>query len=169
MTMKRRGRSTAIPILLTAWLLCPQLLHAAAGVADVAGEDPGLFLVMLFMLAAFVIAFLILGVLALGVLVVVAASLALGIVSAAALAGIYHRSVNTGFRIFNYLLFCTAGAGGGALAGWLLQYSRLVPLSWSTSVGLGAAAGIGCGCLGAAVWLRLLKTLSRVVLRKSNP
>jgi hypothetical protein len=93
-----------------------------AGVADVAEEDPGLFLLMMFMLMGAVIAvFICLGV---GLLLsgIISLMIAAGIVSISAFMAWYNKSIYAGVKWFVYLSFAIIGIAGGIVGSVLIGY-----------------------------------------------
>jgi hypothetical protein len=120
-------------ILFTLFCLLPVLLPAQvdssayegkAGVADVAEEDPGLFLLMMFMLMGAVIAvFICLGV---GLLLsgIISLMIAAGIVSISAFMAWYNKSIYAGVKWFVYLTFAIIGIAGGIVGSLLIGYFR---------------------------------------------
>lgn len=86
---------------------------ASAGVADVAGEDSGLFLFMMALLFGFV------GMIVFGVLILMIIALIVllltgaGVFSLSVLVGWYHNSVAKGLNTFLYLGMSSLGIFGG--------------------------------------------------------
>lgn len=84
-----------------------------AGIADVADEDPGLFMFMMIFLVGLIVAIIVsligAGLLALFIFLLTAA----GILSVSVFMAWYKRSVYTGLKWFVYLSFCIAGMVGG--------------------------------------------------------
>ena len=101
-------------------LLYPQLTSAAAGVADVANEDPGLFMVMMALLAIFICVALVglfLFFILLGTVFLLAS---VGIITFAVIETLYHRSLGRGFRILLRTAFTVAGFLSGIFLLFLL-------------------------------------------------
>ena len=132
-----------------------------AGIADVADEDPGLFIfMMIFLLGLIVSIFVCLigaAILALFAFLLVAA----GIVSVSVFVGLYKRSVFTGLKWFIYLSFGIAGALGVSLLCFLLYQFGDTSYSLNTLLSWGIPAGLAGGLLGG--WILL--TISKAVYR----
>ncbi|WP_276135206.1 hypothetical protein [Polluticoccus soli] len=126
-------------------LLLPQLAFAAAGVADVADDDPNLFVVMMAMLLAFVVLMLI-GLLVFALFVGGALLLAgMGIFSLSVISGWYHRSFVKGVSTFFRLSLVAMGLVGGVLFALVLHLLKVplasYPSTWILVAVAGAAAG----------------------------
>lgn len=90
-------------------LFIPLASIAKAGIADVAEEDPSLFMMMVIIILAFVIMMLagiIIICLVAGIVMLLVGA---GILSLSVFAGWYHRSVSKGISTFLHLSFATAG------------------------------------------------------------
>lgn len=124
-----------------------------AGVMDVADEDPGLFIVMMFMLVGAILVFFLLFVfsalLALAAFLSSALFIGAGIFTASFFIGWYNKSFSAGFRWLCMLIFGFFGLGAGAFVCWLLSwiwpnyFTFLEILYWG--VGIGALSGGACG------------------------
>ena len=101
--------------------LLPVLLFAQAnsshigkaGIADVADEDPGLFIVMMLILCAFSAAFLAIGIFSALALSVLTAFIVGGVISMSVFVGFYQRSVTKGLKFFMALAGTLVGAALG--------------------------------------------------------
>lgn len=133
-----------------------------AGVADVAEDDPGLLVFMLFIAIGWVFAAFLCLIAAAIAVAVILGMVAAGIVSASVLIGWYQRSIYKGVKWFVYFLFAFGGLFAGALVGLIFyriqhyKYSLAETLSWGISVG--AISGLLAG------WV--LVNISRIVYRK---
>lgn len=149
------------PFLSYVLLALPLAAHAAAGVADVAGDDPGLFLMMLMMLIAFGMALAVLLVVSFALICLFVLFLLSGILSISVVIAWVQKSFLSGLRWFLRLLFISLGmivgmvllvfvrvyepvhfpiarwalicGIGGAMAGWVGYYfvSRIFRMAWN--------------------------------------
>lgn len=129
-------------------LLLPQLAFAAAGVADVADDDPNLFVVMIAMLLAFFVLVLV-GLLGFALFVGGVLLLAgMGIFSVSVILGWFHRSFTKGLSIFFRLSLVAAGLVGSGLLLFVLYILEVplvaAPAFWILMAFAGAAAGWVC-------------------------
>jgi hypothetical protein len=156
----------------TAWLaasfiLLPLFAQAGAGVTDVADEDPGLFLMMMFLLAGFIGVCILAAGAALVALAVCCCMIFAGTLTVSILAGWYRQSATSGLKAFVRLLFTLFGCLAGALAGWILRIWLVHSPSSATVIADAAASG------GAAGWLiaNLLLATARRLLQagRSEP
>jgi hypothetical protein len=133
--------------------------HGRAGVADVADEDPGLFIVMMIVLVGLITS-IILGLVVIAVLFFSISALVVGgIVSFSAVLGWYHKSLRTGIRSLVFI-FSTMLGGGAGIIGYflfiLLKHSHFqieYPLVFST---IGGMVG---GIIGGWVALKVIDKL----------
>lgn len=154
-----------IALLLPVMALVAQMDSAAyqgkAGIADVADEDPGLFMFMMIFLLGLIVAIIVsligASLLALFIFLLTAA----GILSASVFMAWYKKSFYTGLKWFVYLSFSIAGMVGVSLVCLLLCRFGDIGYTLKTLVSWGVPAGLAGGLL--AGWLVL--TISRVVYR----
>lgn len=145
-------------LLLPAALLLAQADTSAyqgkAGVADVAEDDPGLFVFMMIFLLGLIVAgiFALIGagIIALFVFLLTAA----GILSVSVLMGWYKKSFYTGLQWFVYLSFCAAGLVGVAFVCFLVHRFGDTGYSLKTMLSWGLPAGLAGGLLGG--WMVLM-------------
>ena len=137
-----------------------------AGIADVAEDDPGLFIFMMFMLMVIILALMFTVVLA-GVFWALLMGLAFaGIVSMSVFMGWYQKSVSAGLIWFVLLCFGFVGVGGG-----MLIYLFAVGVSdWEYNTGnmllYAAPAGLLGGLLAGWIFLKVMKRLLEFVKTK---
>lgn len=132
-----------------------------AGIADVAEDDPGLFMMMMIFLLGLVVAILISLVIAGMVALFIFLLTAAGILSVSVFMGWYKRSIYTGVKWFVYLSFSIAGIAGVSLVCLLLHRFRDMDYSLKTLLSWSIPAGLIGGLL--AGWVVL--TVSRAVYR----
>jgi hypothetical protein len=140
-------------------LLLPQLARAAAGVADVAENDPVVFVAMMVLLLGFVgmiIAGLFIFAVLAGIVILMAA---MGILSLSLFAGWYTRSVSKGVHTFFTLSFATMGGTGGLL---LLLVLYLLHVSWVSSAEFCVSIVVAGALAGWVCLLIIKKILQRV-------
>jgi len=138
-------------------LLLPQLAHGAAGVADVAESDPGLFIVMMMLLAGFIAMVLFLMVffaLVAGILLLLAGA---GIVSLSVLSAWYHRSLAKGLSTFFLLCLMAAGCGAAALGLFILSLFNVAWASDPTHNTLIICAGAAAGWVSSRIILKVVQ------------
>ncbi|MBX2905903.1 MAG: hypothetical protein KF744_07695 [Taibaiella sp.] len=135
---------------------------AAASIADVAGEDPGLFIIMMALLAGVVITMLFLLLFLGAVLGCFILFLTLGIVSLSALTGLYYRSIIEGVATF---ITCSLAVAGGLMGGLLLSLLKILGATVSVDISvLVVAAGVFSGLLFSFT----LKYIVRYLIGKLN-
>lgn len=145
-------------------LLLPQLSMAAAGIADVADNDPGLFLIMLIALLALVFmvvagTFIILFIAGILMLLVGA-----GILSLSVFAGWYHNSVGKGINTFLNLSFITAGIIAALLLLLVLDIFNVQAVT-TTSF---CVSVIAAGGIAGWICIRITKQVLQLLINKLN-
>ena len=140
---------------------------AAAGAADVAQDDPGLFLFMMVIALAFLGAVLIAVAGIVMLLLLIAALVAFGLFSMSVITAWYYRSAARGLNVFVCAVFAILGAAGSLLAAWLIQYNKQAHFSSDTVViTVCLCAGIAGGLLTGRLFLYVVKNLFRYISRK---
>ena len=144
------------------------LYQGKAGVADVAEEDPGLFMLMMFMLSAVLMALVLTVILAMFFWLLLLALAFAGIVSASVFMGWYQKSVSAGLMWFVLLCFGFVGVGSGMIVYLIavgvssLEYSTFHMLLYA------APAGLVGGLLAGRIFMKVIKTLLGFVKTKLN-
>lgn len=171
--------ATARIILSTFFILFAVILFAQvdssgyegkAGVADVAEEDTGLFMLMMFMLmgaVAAVLACLLVGLLIMGIIFLIIMA---GIASISAFLAWYRKSVYEGVRWFLYLTFAVIGIAGGIVGGVLIKFvigyhaSIRSLLPWTVPAGLvgGLIAAWALIKIGNIIYQRVLNMRAKM-------
>jgi len=141
-------------------LLCfPFGSQAAAGVSDVAGSDPGLFMVMLVLALAFAAALTVIVLLSLLFVLLLAVLAGCGILSVSVFVGWRQRSLPAGLQWFFRLGFLAAGCGVGWLfisLAALYQGGNFPYLRWLLVALIGGAIAGWLGYKMAKMLLRIL-------------
>ncbi len=141
-----------------------------AGVMDVADEDPGLFIVMMFMLVGAILVFFLLFVfsalLALAAFLSSAVFIGAGIFTTSAFIGWYNKSFSEGFKWLCMLIFGFFGLGAGAFVCWLLSWIWPIYFTFSEIIYWGL--GIGAVSGGASGWVvyKMIRLVLDFVKRK---
>jgi hypothetical protein len=150
------------PFFLTLLILLPTIAIAHAGVADVAEDDPGLFMVMMIMLLGFLCGcIMILALMAIAAVAFAAMALA-GVFTFSALVAWYRRSLSAGLKTFIYGIAGCIGLAGGAFGGWL--YYKLFNPHWPQAPLVASTSIIGC--VSALLCTRLLLYLLQHIAYK---
>jgi hypothetical protein len=156
-------------------LVLPLLLFAQkeayqgkAGIADVADTDLGLFYFMMIMLAFIIIAFVATCILALLIVFLIAAMIFFGILSAAVLNGLYHRSLSKGVVLFIKLSMMFIGGGAGFITAFLIgNHIHLNTELMFILIG-GSLIGMVGGWLTANLFLKAGRLLLQSVITKTE-
>jgi hypothetical protein len=130
--------------------------HGKAGVADVADEDPGLFIVMMIVLVGLITS-IILGLIVISVLFFsVTALVAGGIVSFSVVMGIYHKSIRTGIKSLVYIAATLLGGGAGIIGYFLFIMFRHSHFQIQYPLLMSFVGGMLGGMIGGWIALRLI-------------
>jgi hypothetical protein len=129
------------------------------GIADVADEDPGLFIVMIIVLIGFITA-IFLGLVAISVLFVSTVALVTGgIISFSVIMGIYHKSLLTGFRYFIVTASTLLGGAAGFIGYALFILLRHFHFQIHYPIFLSIAGGMAGGLIGGLLALKFISRL----------
>lgn len=145
-------------------LALPAAANAAAGVADVAGDDPGLFLMMMMMLVAFGIALVLLLVVSFALICLFVLVILSGILSISVVIAWMQKSVLSGLTWFLRLLFISSGTVLGMV---LIMFARVYEpahfpiMRWALICGIGGAFAGWVGFYAVSRMVRSALTMLR--------
>ena len=130
-----------------------------AGVADIAGEDPGLFIVMMIVMVGFITA-ITLGLVLISVLFMsVIALVTGGLISFSVISGIYYKSIKTGVKILIISSATVIGGAAGTLGYFIFIFIRHYQFHLHYSFLLSMLGGFAGGLIVGWVVVKLITKL----------
>ncbi|RYY64368.1 MAG: hypothetical protein EOO13_18580 [Chitinophagaceae bacterium] len=146
-------------------LFAAQICLAAVGVADVADNDPGLFVFMMFILLCFGFTLAVGIIISTVILCILAVFALMGIMSVSVLMGWWQRSFLSGLSWFLRLCFIVGGVG----VSWLVVFLGLMIRDVDTDAIPLFLAATGAGALGGLFCSMVFIKASRVIYRFFMP